>query len=177
MKKYYVTKMNNTIWFIIVFIAAALCGSLYALYIQNDSYDILFAINSCMAVRENDLKHFEIFKNAFLVYLKQLGIVWVATLNAFTIPIVFIIFFIIVFSYSFTASCFIMIYGVQGIWMCFKIFGVQAAAIILLIIYIGIQNPIFNNGFKKDSMSSSITNFIIILGVISVVSLIDAYVF
>lgn len=177
MKRYYVTKMNNAILFIIVFIVAAICGSLYALYIQKDSYDILFAINSCMAVKENDLRHFEIFKNAFMVYLKQLGIVWIANLNAFTIPIVIIVFFVTVFSYSFTVACFIMIYGMQGIWMCFKIFGIQSAAITLLIIYIGVNNPIFNSGLKKDSMTSHVINLITILSVISVVSLLDAYVF
>lgn len=180
MKKYYVTKMNKTIWFIIMFIAAAICGTLYALYMQQDNYDLLLALNACMTIKENDISHFEVFRHAFSGYLKQVGIVWAATLNPFTIPVVMLIFFLIVFSYAFTASCFIMMYGIKGIWIGFKLFGIQAAAIILLIIYIGSNNPIFKNGSKKDGKGSTINHIIdiaILLSVISIISLLDAYIF
>ncbi len=177
MKRYYVAKMNKTIGFVLTLMVATICGSLYALYIQKDNYDILITINSCLIVKGIDLNHFEVFKNSFFIYLKQLGVVWIATLNSFTIPIVFIIFFAIVFSYSFTASCLIMIYGIQGILLSIKLFGVQAAVIILLIIYVGSNNTIFTNGLKKDNKTSNITNIVIILVVISAISLLDEYVF
>lgn len=68
-------------------------------------------------------------------YLKKLGLIWLLGWFAPTIPLSWILLFSIVFSYGFTTTSLLLLFGMKGILAGFLAYGIQA----ILLISIGFE--------------------------------------
>lgn len=161
--------------FITIFILGIISGSVYSIYVRDNSM-LFFTINQYITLDYEASSKWEVMKDSFLVYSKNLVIIWAGGVFNLTLAISCIVFFVVCFSYGFTTTCFILIYGLKGIWISILAFGIQAIIIIFIGVYIGnmgIRYSVYN---KMESVKDYVKVLIIAGGAVIIVAFIDAYI-
>ncbi|MGL6173052.1 MAG: hypothetical protein ACRC1P_00375 [Cellulosilyticaceae bacterium] len=148
-KRYYDTSIRYLLGegalFIVLFILGIVAGSLYAIYVRDNSM-LFFTINQYLTLDYEASSKLEVVKDSLWIYGKNLALIWAGGLFNMTLAISSIIFFSVCFSYGFTTSCFILIYGLKGIVVSLMAYGIQAIIIIftgLCVGNIGIRYSIY----------------------------------
>ena len=120
----------------LVFFCAILSGVCYCIYLQNRDVNFFKVVYSqILTMYEQEISKEIIFK-LFLDYVKKICIVFALGSFSVLVPLAFCVMFIIVFSYSFTTSCFITLYGLKGALVAFLLYGSQSIVVILSGFYI-----------------------------------------
>lgn len=178
-KRYYDTGMSYLFGqgaiFITIFILGIVSGSIYSVCVRDNSM-LFFTINQYITLDYEASSKWEVMKDSFLVYGKNLIIIWAGGLFNVTLAISCIVFFIICFSYGFTTTCFVLIYGLKGICISILAFGVQAIIIIFIGMYLGnmgIRYSVYN---KIDSVKEYIKVLTLTGVAVMIVVFIDAYI-
>lgn len=120
----------------LVFFCAILCGTCYCIYLQRSNMNFFKVIyNEILTVYEQEISKGIVFK-LFLDYVKKICIVFVLGSFSVLMPLAFFTMFIIIFSYSFTTSCFITLYGLKGALAALLLYGIQSIVVTLSGFYI-----------------------------------------
>ena len=178
-KRYYDTGIHYLFGqgalFIALFILGIVSGSIYAVLVRDNSM-LFFTINQYITLDYEVSSRWEVLKDSVFVYGKNLMLIWVGGLFSLTLALSCIVFFIICFSYGFTTSCFILIYGFKGIGIGILAFGIQAIIIIFMGIYIGNMGIRYSVQNKMEGMNEYI-RVLIIMGIgIMLAAFVDAYI-
>ena len=178
-KRYYDTGIHYLFGqgalFIALFILGIVSGSMYAVLVR-DNRMLFFTINQYITLDYEVSSRWEVLKDSVFVYGKNLMLIWVGGLFSLTLALSCIVFFIICFSYGFTTSCFILIYGFKGIGIGILAFGIQAIIIIFMGIYIGNMGIRYSVQNKMEGMNEYI-RVLIIMGIgIMLAAFVDAYI-
>lgn len=178
-KRYYDTSIQYLLGqgtiFIGLFIAGILAGSIYSINMRENSM-LFFTINQYITVNYEATSRWEVMKDSLMVHGKNLLLLWAGGAFNITLVLSFIIFFIICFSYGFTLTCFILIYGLKGLLIGVLAFGLQAVIIIFLSMYIGnigIRYSVYNRIQSIQEYSKLLMSIGIGVGIVAVI---DAYV-
>lgn len=144
MKRKYDTSFRkhftNDIVIIGVFILAVICGSIYALYIKDKDSAVFLMLNNYILLDMKQTFKMDKFINGFYDYFKQLLAIWLFGFFNFTLPISIIVLFIMVFSYAFTTTCTILVYGLKGLAVAFFTYGIQAIIMLTIGMYLVIAS-------------------------------------
>lgn len=139
-KRYYDTSIRYLLGegalFVVLFIVGIVAGSLYAIYVRDNSM-LFFTINQYLTLDYQASSKLEVIKDSLLIYGKNLVFIWAGGLFNITLAISSIIFFSICFSYGFTTSCFILIHGLKGVIISLLAYGIQAIIVIFIGLCIG----------------------------------------
>lgn len=120
----------------VVFFCAILSGICYCIYLQHSNINFFKMIyKEILTTYEQEVSKEIVFK-LFLDYVKKICTVFLLGSFSVLMPLAFCTMFIIVFSYSFTTSCFITLYGLKGAVAAFLLYGVQSIAVTLTGFYI-----------------------------------------
>lgn len=144
MKKKYGTRLiayfAQDIWVIGVFVLGVVWGSVYALSIRNKDTSAFLMLNNYIFLDTGNNFQVEKIFNSIYAYFKQLFLVWVFGLLSFTIPLGLGVFFVMTFSYAFTTTCMILIYGLKGLMVALFAYGLQAIIILATAMYLSISS-------------------------------------
>ena len=139
MKKHYAASLyalrGKEVLIMCLFVIGTLLGALYAISIRNNEA-IFFAVNQYLLCDTDATLNLQTAKNSIILHAKQLISMWICGLFNVTRVVSFTLFFIIVFSYGFTMTSFILMYGVKGILIGVLTCGIQAVVIIFVGMYI-----------------------------------------
>ncbi|OOO00135.1 MAG: hypothetical protein ATN35_08970 [Epulopiscium sp. Nele67-Bin004] len=140
-KDYYLdlpTFIHQRKLYMLILLIASLAGTAYAVTIRDNS-TLLFTINQYLTTPNIDLQLLEVFKNSILTYTISGFLIFVGGLNRNLLPISIISFFYTTFSYSFTFTCFMLLYGVKGIIIGLLMIGIQGTMIVVTYLELGYQ--------------------------------------
>ncbi|MDF2612697.1 MAG: hypothetical protein K0S71_483 [Clostridia bacterium] len=132
----YIKYFTNDIIVIGIFILAVISGCIYALYIKDRDSSVFLVLNSYMALNIKQSFEMQKFISGIYDYFKQLLVIWLFGFFYFTLPVSMVVLFIIIFSYAFTTTCAILIYGVKGLVIAFIAYGIQAIIMIAIGMYL-----------------------------------------
>ncbi len=153
MKKKYDTRLlrcfNQDLFAVLIFILAIISGSIYALYIKDKDSTIFLMLNNYILMDMKTGFEIEKYLHTFYHYFKQLFMIWIFGLFAFTLPLSILAFFILAFSYAFTTTCVILTYGSKGIAAAFCIYGLQAVMMLAIGMYLQIIS--FRKRYSKSN--------------------------
>lgn len=144
MKRKYGTRLiqyvTKDILVIGVFVLAVIMGSLYGVNMKEQNETLLGVLNQYLLVDTKSVFQIDTVLNSVYGYFKQLVIIWLLGFFSFTIPFSLGAFFIMTFSYAFTTTCIILIYGFRGVMIAICTYGLQAMLIIGIAMYLGISS-------------------------------------
>lgn len=139
MKRHYATSLyvlrGKELLITGIFIIGTLLGALYAISIRNNEA-LFFAVNQYLLCDTDTNLNLQTAKNSIILHGKQLITMWICGLFNITRVVSYALFFMIVFSYGFTITSFILMYGLKGILIAILTCGLQAVVIIFIGIYI-----------------------------------------
>ena len=151
----------------IVALIAIIVGAIYCIYLQNYNIDFFKDIYKRMLnLYEQQMSGKVIFELIF-DYVKKMCILFTMGSFGSLMPLGIIVICIIIFSYSFSISCFIALYGIKGAVVSFLLYGVQSIVIIVCGFYVLNYKKRIIEG--KNNIISTLG--IVILGLGIVVSL------
>ena len=180
LKKYYhlvfKSVIGETLFWLILFLIGLVAGSLYSISLKNDA-QLFFTLNQLittpLAHTENQ---WEIFKESFSIHIMQLGGMWIGGLCKIGFVISLFIFLGISFSYGFSITSFLLLYGIKGIWINLLLFGIQGLMIVFMAMYIGEHSLRYQHKGKEQYLKP----YLKVLGFMSIgivaVSLLDTYI-
>lgn len=178
-KRYYDTGINYLFGqgalFVTIFILGIISGSIYSIAVRDNSM-LFFTINQYITLDYEAASKWEVMKDSFFVYGKNLMLIWVGGLVSLTLAISCIVFFIVCFSYGFTTTCFVLIYGMKGIWISMLAFGIQAIMVIFIGMYLGNMGIRYSVQNKMNGIKEYIKVLGLAGGVVLVVMVVDAYI-
>ncbi|ONI37731.1 hypothetical protein AN639_08945 [Candidatus Epulonipiscium fishelsonii] len=157
--------------YILFFIGAIVCGCIYSVSMRENDI-LLFTINQYITVEYDKAEILNLFKNSLITYGLSFIIIFIGGLNKVLLPLSILGFFYTVFSYSFTMTCFLLLYGAKGILVGFLVMGIQAMIIISLLIdvgYQGLQFSLSENVKDIKSYAQNLTKGGVILIVVSTI--------
>ncbi|WP_069997445.1 hypothetical protein [Cellulosilyticum sp. I15G10I2] len=144
MKRKYGTRLKdyftNDVIVVALFILAIISGSVYALYIKDRDSSVFLMLNNYILLDAKTSFQIEKVLSSIYGYFKQLIVIWLFGLFAFTLPLSLGAFFIMVFSYAFTTTCIILIYGIKGLMVAVFAYGLQAIIMLAIAMYLGISS-------------------------------------
>lgn len=151
----------------LVVLGAIITGVLYCIYLQYNNIDFFKMIYKGILTSYEQKISGEIVLKLFLDYIKKIFIIFVLGSFSILAPLGFCIMFIIVFSYSFTISCFIFIYGIKGAIASFLLYGIQSMIIVVSGFYL------LNSGGKswKNKIKIMYVLGVILMGICIVTGL------
>ncbi|MGL4343742.1 MAG: hypothetical protein ACRCTE_00950 [Cellulosilyticaceae bacterium] len=109
-------------------------GSIYAVTIRNEQ-EVWLVVNQYM-MQSEWAKGFEVFKNAFWLHFKHLLVIGVSGMWRITYPLIFGVLLVVSFSYGFTVGGFVLLYGIQGVWVSIFLVGIQGSLLLGVYLYI-----------------------------------------
>ncbi|ONI46498.1 hypothetical protein AN640_03305 [Candidatus Epulonipiscium fishelsonii] len=181
MKKIYsIKEREEGAWYqkwlyILFFFSAIVCGCMYSISMKENDI-LLFTINQYITVEYDQAEILNIFKNSLITYGLSFIIVFLGGLNKLLLPLSILGFFYTVFSYSFTMTCFLLLYGAKGIIVGLLIMGIQAMIIISLLIEVGHKGLKFSLCENSRDMKLYLQNLTRGGAILVVVSTIDSLV-
>jgi len=177
MKRKYGTRLigylTHDILIIGVFILAIISGSIYAIYVKDRDSTVFVMLNNYIVLDMKGTFEMEKYISAIYDYFKQLLVIWVFGLFRFTVPFSIMALFATVFSYAFTTTCAILVYGLKGIIVVLFAYGLQAIIIITISMYLVIDSLRKQSLKTAHSFSEHIIQIIPIAMGSCIVALID----
>lgn len=136
----------------ICLIVATLSGVLYAFKVQEQDSSIFYDIHKRFLMSDP-----LVITPAYLMRLlwrdfQKIGLVWLFSSFGWTMPLAIALFFLNVFSYSFTLTVFLLLYQLKGIVVACLLYGVQAITIIYMM----------SCCIRKKTMSSQLNEVVLI---------------
>lgn len=131
---------------IIIFILAIISSTFYALYLNGTGNNIFFVVNQYFEMEHKGSITPAGFGGVILSYCKRIGFIWLLGSFALTLPLSLLVLFIMIFTYGFTTTCFILLYGLKGAIAAFLLYGIQAILMVSIGGYLSIQSIRKNGG-------------------------------
>ncbi|OON97983.1 MAG: hypothetical protein ATN36_00165 [Epulopiscium sp. Nele67-Bin005] len=154
-------------------IVAITAGCMYGIDMgENDI--LLFTVNQYLTVNVQRTPVLEAFRTSLMTYGLSIIIVFVGGLSKMLLPLSILGVFYTVFSYSFTMTCFLLIYGLTGIWVSILMIGVQAALLVSILIEVGYQGLRYSVYSQIKNIKFYYSVFVKALVVAIVISTFDA---
>lgn len=160
--------------YFIVVILGLIAGGIYAIAVR-DEQSLWLMVNQYMMQGEW-ARGVKVIQNAFLLYARNLIVIWLCGMWQLTYPIALGVLFFVSFSYGFAVSGFVLLYGLKGVLVGGLVIGIQST--LLLWIYINavrygkkFSAPDSRMGFKKYSEVLGIA-----LLLVGGITLIDGYI-
>jgi hypothetical protein len=179
MKKKYGTRLmaylTQDVIVVVLFVFAIICGSMYALSMKDKNSTVFLMLNNYMLSDSEMTFKMERFIAGLYSYLKQLAVVWVLGFFSFTLPLSMAALFVMAFSYAFTTTCTIMVYGVKGLVAALVVYGVQAVIILGTALYLEIASLRLYTLKTTQLLNNQVFNIIPIIGSSCLVSLLDGW--
>lgn len=179
MKKKYGTRLKSylthDIIVAVLFVLAIICGSLYALYVKDNNRTIFLMLNNYILSDDEMIFKMERFIGGIYGYIKQLTLIWVLGFFSFTLPLSMAALFVMVFSYAFTTTCTIMVYGAKGVAVALLVYGLQAVIILGTALYLEIINLRIYTLKTTHLPNTQVLNIIPIIGSSCLVALLDSW--
>lgn len=179
MKKKYGTRLKSylthDIIVAVLFVLAIICGSLYALYVKDNNRTIFLMLNNYILSDDEMIFKMERFIGGIYGYIKQLTLIWVLGFFSFTLPLSMAALFVMVFSYAFTTTCTIMVYGAKGVAVALLVYGLQAVIILGTALYLEIINLRIYILKTTHLPNTQVLNIIPIIGSSCLVALLDSW--
>ncbi|OOB77538.1 MAG: hypothetical protein ATN33_00895 [Epulopiscium sp. Nele67-Bin001] len=157
--------VNQRRYYIIVLLIATLSGALYAVGLK-DNETLMYTINQFVTTQEHNIQLLEVFKNSLLTYTISATLIFIGGLNRNLIPVAVLSFFYTVFSYSFTVTCFLVLYGAKGIIIGLLMIGLQCTLIIgsyLELAYEGVQYSVLQQTKGIDAYSKKFVGCMLVI--------------
>lgn len=176
MRKYYATQLTKLLaqeikWLILLGIGIVL-GCLYAISVSKN-YPLFYAINQFVATSPGTIVTMKVFRDSCITYGVQLGSVVLCSYFKWLQPLAIIIIGLIGFTYGFTVSVVIILYGIKGVLISFTMLGIQSVILFFALIYIGEKNigsvKIGKTGDYKHKLTM-IMQMSIVIGVLAFVN-------
>ncbi len=127
-----------------------------------------------MSNSTSSINFFEILKNSLLTYTVSATLIFVGGLNKNLLPISIVSFFYVAFSYAFTFTCFMILYGMKGILVGIFMLGVQGAVIIAVYVELGYQGIRYSILQQTKNIQMYGRQFLAGIIVICGISIVDA---
>ncbi|ONI44500.1 hypothetical protein AN641_06865 [Candidatus Epulonipiscioides gigas] len=159
--------INNRRFFLSIILLSSLCGTLYAIFIK-DNTSLLYAINSFFDSSTYNISTLNVFRQAMITYLISLTLVFTGASSKNLLPLAVISFFYMIFSYSFTFTCFVILYGIRGVLVAILLIGVSSIGILaslLEIFYQGTLYSIFGTITFKKYFDIYIKAILVVFGI------------
>jgi len=141
--------INSRKYFLLFILISSFCGTLYAIVVKDNS-SLLYTVNSFFEGNFQIIPGLEIFRQAIITYLIPAILIFIGTMNKNLLPIAVVSLFYMIFSYSFTFTCLVILYGIQGILATLMISGFSSVAII------GVLVEIFYKGISYSILKTDI---------------------
>lgn len=154
---------------VIVFCLALISSAVYAIYLKQNEHEIFYRIHSYFLYAYTVPLSAVLCFNLFTKYLKRVAIVYILSCFLLTYPLAIICVFTIIFSYGFTISSFILLYGLKGIIVSVALYGIQGILISNLLLKLGLQR----GKIKWDQLLKSL----LYLGIIVLMDLLSILIF
>ncbi len=157
--------INQRRYYLVVMLIATLSGALYAVGLK-DNETLMYTINQFVTTEDHNIHLLEVFKNSLLTYTISATLIFIGGLNRNLIPVAVLSFFYTVFSYSFTLTCFLILYGSKGIIIGLLMIGVQCTLIVasyLELAYEGVRYSILQQTKGIDAYSKKFVECMLVI--------------
>lgn len=177
-KRYYDTSISWLLkkesLYLILFIVGVIAGSMYGIHLKGDT-ELFYVVNQYIKFSDGTTIHLNRLMESLTVYGRNVIFLWLGGLSPFLMPISLVIFFFCIFSYGFTITCFLLLYGLKGLLIGLVIFGLQAASFVLLAIWLGNQGMRYSFLNKGMHLTTYLRGLVIgLLGIVLIAGT-DAY--
>lgn len=181
MKRKYGTRLMNFLTkdtlVVALFVLAIITGSLYALYIKDKDTAVFLVLNNYILSENKETLVSQKFITGLLGYAKQLLLIWTFGLFRFSVPLSMAVLYGMVFSYAFTTSCMVLIYGIKGLGVAVIVYGLQALIMITIGLYLAIMSIRRKDDLRRaNTLSTYLFEALPIIAGSSVVVLLDTFV-
>ncbi len=158
---------------IVVFVLAVISGSIYALYIKDRDSTVFLMLNNYILLDAKISFQVEKVLGSIYGYFKQLVVIWLFGFFSLTLPLSIGAFFIMVFSYAFTTTCIILIYGLKGLMVAVFAYGLQAIIMLAVAMYLAISSLRKNTSKGAHIQGESVFRIIPMIVGSSIIALLD----
>lgn len=158
---------------IVLFILGIISGSMYAIYIKDKDSAVFLMLNNYMSLDTAGTFEMKKFLNSLYGYAKQLLVIWLFGLFYFTLPLSMMALFIMIFSYAFTTTCILLVYGLKGLVAALFIYGIQAILMITVGMYLEIASLRKSSIKMPRGLNECIVEMMPIIAGSCVISLLD----
>ncbi|MGL4739107.1 MAG: hypothetical protein ACRCW2_16835 [Cellulosilyticaceae bacterium] len=169
---WHMLRMYQT-YFIVVMLGLV-AGGIYAVAVR-DEQSLWLMVNQYMMQGEW-ASGIEVIKNAFLLYARNLLLIWLCGIWRLTNPIALGVLFFVSFSYGFAVGGFVLLYGLKGILVGGLLLGIQST--LLLWIYMNAMR--YGKRFSGQESRMGFKKYSEVLGValvlVGIITLVDGYI-
>lgn len=120
----------------IAVLIAIIAGVVYCIYLKNYDIDFFKSIYKRMLNLYEQRVSGRIIFELIFDYVKKMCIIFTMASFGGLMPLGIIVMCIIIFSYSFSISCFVILYGIKGALVSFLLYGIQSMVIVVCGFYI-----------------------------------------
>ncbi|OON94092.1 MAG: hypothetical protein ATN31_00570 [Candidatus Epulonipiscioides saccharophilum] len=165
--------INNRRKFLLLVLASSFCGTLYAL-IAKDNHSLLYTLNNFFANSFNAVPAVDIFRETMITYIVPITLVFIGASSRNWIPLAIVSLFYMVFSYSFTFTCLIILYGLKGVLIAFIFSGITSTVFVGVLIELFYRGTLYIQSEKIRNFRTYFDYYLLSLLVIFGIAVIDA---
>jgi hypothetical protein len=148
-----------------VLLIGIVLGTYYAFSVKQDT-TFLYIFDQYIGLEYLRASTIERIQYSLFTYGKKIFIFLGCMLLPLNVPLYLMILFSVCFSYGFTVTCFVLLYGVKGVFIAILSIGLQSLTIILLFFYLHNKMRLVSKSHHKSQIIKEYGGEILKMGII-----------